>query len=97
MAGRISPRRGSLGAGRVSLVAARVDWHNRGLGPRYTAFRHPVQLVHSEEFRTLPEAVARERQLKAWNGPKKEALIAGDMAARHLARTIAPCSSLAFA
>jgi len=69
-----------LYVGHTSDLSARVDWHNRGLGSQYTAIRRPVQLVHSEEFKTLPEAVARERQLKTWSGQKKEALIAGDSA-----------------
>ena len=47
-----------------------------GLG--YTSTRLPVELVYAEEFQTVREAMARERQVKGWSRKKKEALIAGD-------------------
>ncbi|HEY3778230.1 MAG TPA: GIY-YIG nuclease family protein [Rhizomicrobium sp.] len=44
----------------------------------YTFRRRPVELVWSQEFPSLKDAIACERQLKGWRRAKKEALIAGD-------------------
>ena len=69
--------------GSTSDVAARVDTHNAGLGPGFTACRRPVTLVHSERFENLDQARQREIQVKKWSRTKKEALIAGDMGKLH--------------
>ena len=45
--------------------AARLSEHNRGQ-TKSTRGRGPWLLVHQEQFRTLAEALARERQLKSW-------------------------------
>jgi len=52
--------------------------HNTGQGAKYTFLRRPVQLVYSESYDSLVEAVVRERQLKRWSHAKKHALIVGD-------------------
>jgi predicted GIY-YIG superfamily endonuclease len=49
-----------------------------GISLRFTARRRPVTLVFSEEHPTRGQAMARERQIKAWTRDKKEALISGD-------------------
>ena len=67
--------------GSTSDVNARVVTHNAGRGPRFTACRRPVTLVYSELFETMDQARERESQLKKWSRAKKEALIAGDLAA----------------
>ena len=62
--------------GSTQDIAQRMDIHNSGNGPRYTAARLPVKLLYSEQYDTLGEAVRRERQVKKWGRAKKEALIA---------------------
>jgi predicted GIY-YIG superfamily endonuclease len=66
----------SLSVGQTNNLQRRLMRHNDGSGARHTAQRGPVHLVHSEEFASRDECVARERQLKGWTRVKKEALIA---------------------
>ena len=58
----------------------RLEVHNSGNGPRYTASRLPVALAYSEPLPDLESAVKRERQIKKWTRAKKESLIQGDFA-----------------
>jgi putative endonuclease len=51
--------------------------HNSGGGTVFTAKRRPVELVYQEAFDTPSAAGKRERQIKRWSRPKKEALITG--------------------
>jgi putative endonuclease len=44
----------------------------------YTSTRRPVQLMWSEYFDRITDAIAMERRLKGWSRAKKEALIAND-------------------
>jgi len=74
---------GSYYVGSTSDPVARLEAHNAGRGPRYTACRRPVELVHSEPFETMESARHREAQLKKWSRAKKEALIAGDRERLH--------------
>lgn len=57
-------------------VEARVWEHNAGIYDGYTAKRRPVELVFAETYELVTDAIARERQIKGWSRPKKEALIA---------------------
>ena len=74
---------GSLYVGRAGDVARRVEEHNAGAGAVYTTLRRPVQLVYSEECRSVIAALSRERQLKCWTRAKKEALVAGRLETIH--------------
>jgi putative endonuclease len=57
--------------------AERASEHGQGLDPGcYTYRRRPVELVYSEAFDRVDEAVATERRIKGWTRAKKEALIA---------------------
>jgi putative endonuclease len=56
----------------------RVAEHNAGTFAGYTSTRRPVQLVYSEHFETIADAIAAERRIKGWSRAKKESLIAGD-------------------
>ena len=57
----------------------------------YTYRRRPVRLVWSQEFQSLRDAIACERQIKGWRRAKKQALIAGDFAEiSRLSRTAKP-------
>jgi putative endonuclease len=52
--------------------------HNAGAHGGYTSTRRPVQLVWSEHFERITDAIAMERRLKGWSRAKKEALIKND-------------------
>jgi len=66
----------------------RIGEHKEGRFKGYTRSRRPVELVWSQEFQWLKDAIECERRLKAWRREKKEALIKGDYdALRALSRT----------
>ena len=66
----------------------RLGEHREGRFQGYTHPRRPVELVWSEEFQWLKDAIACERRLKGWRREKKEALIRGDYEAlRALSKT----------
>ncbi len=54
----------------------------------YTANRRPVELVWSQEFDDLGEALRLEQRLKKWSRAKKEAFMAGDF---HHLHELAKC------
>ncbi len=66
-----------VGSTRGSLER-RVSEHNAGSFGGFTKSRRPVELVYSQEFDRVTDAIAAERQLKGWSRAKKEALIRGD-------------------
>ncbi len=74
---RCSDGRYYVGSTRGS-VEKRVAEHNAGTYGGYTARRRPVELVYSQDFDRITDAIAAERQLKGWSRAKKEALIKGD-------------------
>jgi putative endonuclease len=56
----------------------RLAQHQSGEFEGYTARRRPVQLVYSEYFERIADAIASERKIKGWSRAKKQALIDGD-------------------
>jgi putative endonuclease len=56
----------------------RITEHETGAYPGYTSTRRPVQLVWSEHFDRITDAIAVERKIKGWSRVKKQALIKGD-------------------
>ena len=58
----------------------RIAEHNAGTYAGFTALRRPVELVYSELFDRITDAITAERQLKGWSRAKKEALMRGDLA-----------------
>ncbi|GGD12121.1 hypothetical protein GCM10011335_13790 [Aureimonas glaciei] len=56
-------------------IEARVWEHNAGICDGYTKPRRPTELVFTETYDRLLDAIARERQIKGWSRAKKEALI----------------------
>src|SRR5690242_15344472 len=56
----------------------RVSEHSDGCFRGYTHDRRPVELVWSQDFQWLTDAIACEHRLKGWRREKKEALIRGD-------------------
>jgi putative endonuclease len=57
----------------------RVAQHQSGEYANYTATRRLVQLVYSEYFERITDAIASERKIKGWSRAKKQALIDGDL------------------
>jgi predicted GIY-YIG superfamily endonuclease len=68
-----------VGSTRDSLDR-RIPEHQSGALGGYTASRRPVELVFSQEFQRITDAIAAERQIKGWRRDKKEALIRGEYA-----------------
>ena len=69
-----------VGTTRTSLEI-RVAQHNAGTFKGYTVTRRPVELIFSQWFDRIADAIANERKLKKWSRAKKEALIRGDFEA----------------
>jgi putative endonuclease len=63
-----------------SSLEVRIAQHNAGTFPGYTESRRPVELVYSEWFERITDAIEAERRLKGWSRAKKQALIRGDFA-----------------
>ncbi len=59
-------------------LTRRIAEHQSGTFPGYTFSRRPVELVWSQHFERITDAIAAERPIKGWSRAKKEALIAGD-------------------
>ncbi len=74
---------GAYYVGSTSDVDARIEAHNAGRGPSFTASRRPVTLAYSEPFDSMAPARRREVQVKKWSRAKKDALIAGDAKQLH--------------
>ena len=66
-----------IGTTRTSLEM-RIAQHNAGTFGGYTQFRRPVELLFSEWFDRITDAIAAERKLKGWSRAKKLAFIRGD-------------------
>jgi len=69
---------GSLYVGSTRHLLTRLDQHAIGKGAKYTSTRLPVELVYAEEFESIADAYAREKQVQGWSRKKREALIAGE-------------------
>ena len=57
---------GTLYIGVTSNIAARVGQHRGGTGSEFCRRHGLTTLVHVEAYETILEAIAREKQLKAW-------------------------------
>jgi putative endonuclease len=66
-----------IGTTRTSLDV-RIAQHNAGTFAGYTQSRRPVELIFSEWFDRITDAIAAERKLKGWSRAKKLAFIRGD-------------------
>jgi putative endonuclease len=75
---------GSIYIGSTTNLQTRIETHNNGNGPIFTAKRRPVQLAYSEAFDCVLDAKKRERQIKKWTRAKKDALIRGDTGQLHV-------------
>lgn len=66
---------GSYYVGSTRDLDYRVWLHDIGEGATYTRKRRPVKLVYCEEFVSVAEAFAREKQVQGWSRAKRRALI----------------------
>src|ERR1700760_4678071 len=64
-----------------SSLEVRIAQHNSGTFGGYTEPRRPVELVFSQWFERITDAIENERKLKKWSRAKKEALMRGDFVA----------------
>ena len=69
---------GTYYVGQSRDLNERLRKHRLGLGSKHTQDHDTPRLVYAESLNELTAAVQRERQLKRWSRPKKEALICGD-------------------
>jgi putative endonuclease len=67
--------------GVTSNLEKRLNEHNSGSLKGYTSERLPVELVYSNRFNDINDAIRAEKQIKGWSRAKKEALIRGDFEA----------------
>jgi putative endonuclease len=74
---------GSYYTGCTTNLEQRIQEHNLKKYDNYTSTRLPVELVYSQQFANINEAIAAERRIKGWNRSKKEALIKGDFDLLH--------------
>ena len=70
-----SQANGTLYIGVTSNLIARLYQHRTGEIPGFTQRYGVHLLVRYEFFATMPEAIAREKQLKRWHRPWKINLI----------------------
>lgn len=71
-----------VGSYRGDDPSLRASEHNAGVYPdAWTFHRRPVELVWSQEFQRITDAIAVEQQLKRWRRAKKEAVIRGEWSA----------------
>ncbi len=66
-----------LYTGITDNLERRIKQHNCGCGCRFTKFRFPVKLIHSEIFLTKELALKREAEIKGWKKERKLELIGG--------------------
>jgi predicted GIY-YIG superfamily endonuclease len=71
---------GSFYVGCTTNIDQRFGQHQAGEIPGYTSTRLPVEMVWSEEFQTVDDAIVVERQIKGWSRAKKAALARSDWA-----------------
>jgi putative endonuclease len=87
---RCADRSYYVGTTRTSLEM-RIAQHNAGAFEGYTASRRPVELIFSQWFERISDAIENERKLKKWSRAKKEAFIRGDFASlQQLAKRKSP-------
>jgi len=73
-----SGRHGTVYIGVTADLMGRLHQHRTGATAGFTHRYGVTRLVHFEMFETMGEAIAREKQLKAWRRDWKVALIEKD-------------------
>jgi len=64
--------------GSTTDIDGRITKHHEGYYGGYPSSRRPLELVWSQEFQEISQAIAAERRIKGWSHAKKEALIRGE-------------------
>jgi len=64
--------------GVTNILEKRIVEHQSGKIKGYTSSRLPVELVFSERFSDVNQAIRFEKQVNGWNRKMKEALINSD-------------------
>ncbi len=68
---------GSFYVGSTWDLERRLAEHDAGEGAAYTRKRRPVRLAWANEFQSIAEAFAWEKQIQNWGRAKRIALIEG--------------------
>jgi len=66
-----------LYTGVTNDLARRVNEHKQGLTPGFTTRYRITRLVYYEEFADVRDAIAREKQIKAWTRARRISLVEG--------------------
>ena len=66
-----------LYTGVTNDLARRVNEHKHGLTPGFTSRYRITRLVYFEEFGDVRDAIAREKQIKAWTRVRRIRLVEG--------------------
>jgi putative endonuclease len=65
----------TLYCGSTNNIKRREQLHNTGRGAIYTRTHGGGRMVYTEDYRTIQEAMKREREVKQWTKHKKENLV----------------------
>ncbi|HEY3250435.1 MAG TPA: GIY-YIG nuclease family protein [Ignavibacteria bacterium] len=65
--------------GSTTNLVNRMNEHINGVYKGYTSKRLPIELVYSQSFNDMRDAIKKEQQIKGWTRKKKEALINGNI------------------
>lgn len=71
----LASRSRNLYIGVTNNLSRRMIEHRDGLVPGFTSKYRIFRLVHSETFADIRDAIAREKEIKAWRREKKIRLI----------------------
>lgn len=71
----IASRSKAIYIGVTNNLERRIQEHKSALTSGFAARYHIVRLIYFEEFQDVRDAIAREKQLKAWRREKKINLI----------------------
>ena len=61
--------------GMTNDLTRRIQEHKTGIGSRFTSFYRVCDLLYFEEYGEVKDAIAREKEIKAWRREKKLRLI----------------------
>jgi putative endonuclease len=69
-------KRNVMYVGVTNNLENRVAEHRSGKGGAFTRRYQVNTLVYAEEYQYIEDAIAREKEIKAWRRSKKDALVA---------------------
>ncbi len=70
-----SGRNGTLYAGMTNDLAQRVRKHKKGTASEFTKQYDVKKLVYYEKYKSMEEALVREKQMKSWKRQWKMRLV----------------------